>query len=821
VYRFLFRYLLAVGMAALSLASAAAQGDGAVRGVVTFEDSGAPAGGAVVRIPAAGASATTDAEGRFEIGGLAAGDYEIVVEQGLLTSGRRMVSVASGETTTADFRIRAGVQESVTVFGRTVGDLSLAGRAASASRLELQPIEIPATVDVVDSSVMEARGYQKVSDAVGRMAGVIVGEHATAPSSFSMRGFTGSQVAVLRDGIWLGPSPMVMRPQNTFNLGRVEGVRGPSWGGNGQGAGAGAVNSVTKSAGPMAATTGSALASYGSFNTSLVARGVTGPVSDTLWYRLDASRGGSDGYVERMDSSSLNLTGSILWRPDPRFRFKLSVDYLDDDLPKYFGTPLVPRSAAAEPLGVLEAATGEAIDGRMRFLNYNVEGGFANSDQTLVRADIGWDLRDGVTLNNITYGFDAMRGWQNAEGYVYCAEVVDVCQTVGSIQRYYGYFIIDHEQRLYGNRTTLNLEHDLGGLENDAAFGVEFSTLDFKRTRGFRRQVPVAPGDAVDPLNPVPGVYGTRELRVVSPTAIESWAVFVEDSLALTDRLRIAGGLRYDGLDLDRKNTTPTGEPEGGGFEREYRWWSWRAGAVLNLLPDLVAYGQFSNAKDPVSSNFFLVNSNQDFDLTDAVQWEVGVKADLDNGRSQLTLSWFDISRDDVLERFALDSVTNLGGIASQGFEFTSALQVVPDVRLGLNLGYIDSEFRASPNFERFAGNRPPNVPDVTAHVWASYENIAGLPLEIGASGRHVGERFANNSNQIAMKAYTLGDVYASWTQSERVRLTFRVDNVTDTVHAVWSDPFYVSQTDPSFLYSNQLMIGAPRSFSVTLQAGF
>ena len=611
-----------------------------------------------------------------------------------------------------------------------------------------------------------------------------------------------------------------MRPQNTFNLDRIELMRGPSSVVNGQGSVAGAINAVTKTAEPTAATRGNALLSYGRFNTSHAAAGVTGPIADSLWYRVDVSRSGSDGYVDRMDSSSLNLTGSLLWRPAQRLRVALSADYLDDNLAKYFGTPLVPTGAAAEPLDVLRTTTGETIDGRMRFVNYNVADGVATAQQTLLRADVTWDLSQTLTLRNIAYGFDADRRWKNAEGYVYCAAVVDVCRAVGDIQRYYGYFIINHDQRLYGNRLTLNSTSTIGGRANSAVVGAEASALDFERARGFRRQVPLAPGDAVNPLNPVPGEYGPVELRGISPTTIDAWAIFAEDSLAVTDRIRLSGGVRYDGLDLDRKNLSPTRVTEAGGFTRSYTWWSWRAGAVVNLRPDMVAYGQFSNAKDPVSSNIFLVNANQNFDLTDATQWEVGIKADLANGRTQVTLAWFDITRDDVLDRFALDSVTNLGGIASQGLELTSAVQLSAASRIGLNLGYTDTAFEPSANFQRFAGNRPPNIPKVTANLWASYQDIAGLPLEVGGAARYVGDRFANNANAITMKGYAVADVYAAWTRN-RLRVTARLDNLTDTVYASWADPFYVSQVDPSFLYANQVMLGAPRTFSVMVQVGF
>jgi iron complex outermembrane recepter protein len=763
----------------------------------------------------------TDANGAFSFPDLPVASYRLVVTSDGFEPVRAPVDVTPGSSPQLEVRLphQLALREEVAVVGRTVGELGLAGESNTASRLKLRAIDIPASIDVLDSTVMDARGYQKVSDAISSMAGVVAGEHPTAPSSFVIRGFTANQVSTLRDGIWLGPSTMIMRPQNTFNLDRVELLRGPSSVINGQGAVAGTINAITKSAEPTSATSWQGLLSYGRFNSYHAAVGATGPVHESFWYRVDVSRSGSDGYVERMDGGSSNVTGSLLWRPTIRTRLKFSADYLDDGLPKYFGTPLIPAAAAVEPLDVIETTTGETIDARTRSVNYNVSDGYAQSRQLLLRSDISWDLNDRVTVENVLYGFDAERRWKNAEGYVYCTAVVDVCGTIGQIQRYYGYFLINHDQRLAGNRLTLNVNTSIAGRENRALVGFEASTLDFERTRGFRRQVPVASGDAVDVLNPVPGIYGPEELRGISPTAINTWALFVEDSAAVTSRLRLAGAVRFDGLDLDRQNLNPTGVVESGGFERQYNWWSWRAGAVFTIKSGIVAYGQYSDAKDPVSSNIFLVNANQNFDLTDATQWEAGVKADMDNGRTQLTLAYFDITRDDVLERFALDSATNIGGISAKGLEMAGTFRLHERVRLGANVGYTDASYRPSANFVQFAGHQPPNVPRVTTNVWASYQDIGGLPIEIGGSARFVGDRFANNANTITMKGYSLGDVYAAWTRN-RMRVTARLDNLTNATYASWVDVFYLGQTDPSFLYANQLMLGPPRTLSVMLQVG-
>lgn len=801
---------------------AVAQSPASVQGRVVDSEAGQPVAGAQVSVEGTGATALTDSDGRFRLPEVSAGTRTLVVSRDGFETVRATVAVEMGAPTSVDVRLpfALNIAESVVVGGRTVGALGLESTPTAAGRLGLSVTDIPASIDVLDSAVMEARGYQKVSDAVSRMPGVVSGEHPTAPSSFTMRGFTASQVSILRDGIWLGPSTMVMRPQNTFNLERIELLRGPSSVVNGQGAVAGTINAVTKSAEPTTAHQWRGLMSFGRFNTYQLAAGASGPIATNAWYRVDVSRNGSDGWVDRMTSGSTNVTASVLWRPTSRVRVRFSGDVLDDDLPQYFGTPLMPTSFAAEPLDAIRTTTGETIDARTRFVNYNVDDGTARARQVLLRADVSADLTPRLTLHNVAYGFDAERQWRNAEGYVFCGSVVDVCTTVGQVQRYYGYFLINHDQRLYGDRLTLNLNAPVGGRDHRAVGGIEVSSLDFERTRGFRRSVPQTPGDSVDLLSPLPGQYGPIELRGISPTAIVSWAGFLEDSLAVTSRLRLAGGLRFDGLDLDRQNLSPTRVPEAGGFTRSYHWWSWRAGAVATLGAGVVAYGQYSNAKDPVSSNIFLVNANQNFDLTSARQWEVGLKGDLRRGRVQTTLAWFDIDRDDVLDRFALDSATNIGGIRSRGLEAAATVQLATDLRVGANAALTDAEYVPSANFVRYAGNRAPNVPRVTTNGWASYQNVAGTPIEVGASIRFVGDRFGTNANTVTLRRYTVADVYTAWTHA-RYRLTVRVDNVTDAVYASWADPFYLQQNDPSFLYANQLMLAAPRAVGVQLQIGF
>jgi iron complex outermembrane receptor protein len=708
--------------------------------------------------------------------------------------------------------------EEIVIVGEVMGELGLAQPSDAGSRLGLSLLETPATLEIIDATTMRARGYKQVAEAVQSLPGVVAGESPAAPSTFSMRGFTRSQITILRDGLWVGPANMVMRPQNTFNLDRIEVLRGPNSVLHGQGAVAGTINTVNKSAEIGEPKTLDVLASYGRHDTYQIGVGAGGALSDSVWYRADVSQRASDGYVDRMDPSSLNATASLLWQASDGLSVKLSVDYLNDDLADYWGTPLVPTAAARRPMNnVISTTTGETLDEATRFRNYNVSDSRAESDQLFVRADVTWAPSENLTFKNTLYKFDADREWLNAEGYIYCTQVVDVCRQTGEIQRYYGYFFVFHDQDLIGNRFTAQYDFEVAGMENRWLGGFEITHLDFERSRGFRRSEPLAPGDSVDPFSPTPGRYGAVELRGVSPTDIETRAVFVEDRLQISDRLSLVAALRYEEMALDRENFNAAGVLEASSFDRDFDWMSWRLGAVFNITENIVAYAQYSDAKDPVNSNIFLVSAGEDFDLTDAQQWEVGLKAIFMEGRAEATVAYFDIERDDVLEQIGVDSAANVGGRASHGIEVSATLAASEQLQVGANAAYTDAEFSRSANFVSFAGNTPPNVPEWTANLWASYD-LENLPLEIGASLRYVDDRFGDNANNITLKSYVLADVFAAWTH-KNIRVSARANNVANEEYVSWSDVFYLGQTDPGFLYANQVLIGSPRTYELSIEA--
>src|ERR1700719_831202 len=171
------------------------------------------------------------------------------------------------------------------------------------SRLGLNEQELPATLDLIDNGEMIGRGFFNVQQAADSQPGVTSGGSPGDQSQFSMRGFTGNQITVLRNGLYIGPSNMTTRDQNSFNVASVEILKGPASVLYGQGAIAGAVNVVDK-APSFGASQVEGLATSGSFNSTNIGLGGTTHFDDTVAIRADISRTSTQGYVQHDPSDT-------------------------------------------------------------------------------------------------------------------------------------------------------------------------------------------------------------------------------------------------------------------------------------------------------------------------------------------------------------------------------------------------------------------------------------------------------------------------------------------------------------------------------------
>lgn len=149
---------------------------------------------------------------------------------------------------------------------------------------------------------------------------------------------TSDVAAVYVDGVFIPSSLFATSPINLWDVDRVEIFRGPQSTVQGRNALAGAI--VAETVDPTFDYTGAAQLSYGQFDTIRASGAFGGPViGDELAFRVAVDYTASDGYIENpllgTDRSDPDETatarGKLLWTPDalPGFRAVASYSYLD------------------------------------------------------------------------------------------------------------------------------------------------------------------------------------------------------------------------------------------------------------------------------------------------------------------------------------------------------------------------------------------------------------------------------------------------------------------------------------------------------------
>jgi len=451
---------------------------------------------------------------------------------------------------------------------------------------------------------------------------------------------------------------------------------------------------------------------------------------------------------------------------------------------------------------VVKSTNGYTVDSRMQFKNYNVGDAYIKSNQYWPQLFVKWRPNDDVTLENYLYYFQAKRSWVDSESYSFNP-------TTNMIDR--DRFFVFHNQKLIGDQASASLTYPLFGMKNQLVVGVDYSHLDFVRSRGF------PDGDSVDPLNPSPGLFGPI-VPLVSPTKWDDTAVFFEDILNITDKLKLVTGSRYDYLALDRENYNADGSFNAAtSFKSVFKPVTYRVGLLWDINPYVTPYLSYTTGQDPVGSNIFVVNASENFSLGKSRQYEAGVKANAPENRASMTLAVFDIRRDNVLQSITPDTAVPVGSEGSKGFEATADAKVTDAFTVNANLAYTKAKYRqftyvdSGGNVVDASGNEIPNAPKWLANVWASYAGVAGLPLELGGGVRYVGERSGNTANTLRLDAYTTLNVYATYNLTPKVAVSVRVDNLTDKAFAQSAD----------INYPTEVILGRPRYVQFDISAKF
>lgn len=674
-------------------------------------------------------------------------------------------------------------QETVVVLG-----------ARQAYQGDFAPLETPQAEQRIDEEVLRNAGVVDLSQALDLSASVArQNNFGGLWNSFAVRGFVGDQNL---------PSNYLV---NGFNAGRgfggprdlsgiesVEVLKGPRAALFGRGEPGGTVNLVTKR--PTFDTEGLVRVSAGSFDTYRVDADWTAPLTETLAVRLIGFHEDAGSFRDTVETLKYGASPSVALRLGEATQLIYELEYSHKEIPFDRGVVAIDGQLGRIPESRF---LGEPGDGPLEsdVLGHQIEFQHTFNDD--------WHMMLGATVRDTSLeGFSTEAELTSARQQL----LVDG-QTLTRQRRFRNYDATYSVLRgeLSGKFRTGPVEHrilvgaDTDRFENDQVFARA-------RAPTLATSPSLAQLQAINIFNPV---YGQYPLPVPSPLTDrldiqESTGLFLQDQIALTDRLEVRAGLRYDDYAQSFENRL-----SGTVVSQSYTQTSPQFGLVYRLSDAVSVYGVYGENFRPLSGTDFDGNP---FDPNQSRSVEGGVKFLLREGALAGTISIFSIEQENILVSDPVNAGFSIAGgeAESQGLEIDLQGRLTDSLSVWLSYAYVDASLSndiLDPDFAMpvEAGSRLLNIPEHTFSLQMAKDmELAGRPLTLGGGLLYVGERLGETGTDFELPDYTLLRAFLAYDVTDTLVLRAEVDNLMD-------ETWYANS------YS-QLWVqpGTPRSFRIS-----
>jgi iron complex outermembrane receptor protein len=282
-------------------------------------------------------------------------------------------------------------------------------------------------------------------------------------------------------------------------------------------------------------------------------------------------------------------------------------------------------------------------------------------------------------------------------------------------------------------------------------------------------------------------VFGGRgELLVSADERVESSAVFAQDEIALSPRLSLTVGGRFDRIrfveddrlqrngDLSDRRTFSRFSPKLGLL--------WQKGLSFGLYVNLATAFQ-TPTKSELTSTVGDEGINQDLEPQLARHAEVGARGVI-QGKVRYELSVFRTEvEDEILPLTQVQNVTifgNVGETRHDGVEMLVDLHLHRHLELGLTYGWSDNTFTGA---GELVGNALPGHPDHRGTLRLSTRQLGAFSASLVFE--RVGTIYLDDDNSETQSPYSL--LHASLAYEwRRLSLFVHGSNLTDELHAAW-----------------------------------
>lgn len=646
---------------------------------------------------------------------------------------------------------------SLEVTGQKVATESSVG-----TRVNTSIIETPQSISVITRAELDARGVQRLTDAVAYTAGVQAEFQGidSRVDTFKIRGYDagGFTNSIYLDGLRAPGGGQWTRAQfETFGLESVEVLKGPAAILYGAVSPGGVVNSVSKR--PSITHQDSVGVQYGSFNTIQGSFDVGGASRDSnVLYRVVGLARDGEAEVDHTDLQRLFIAPSLIWNITERTRLTLFTQFQKDDGGSTY--QFLPQT------GTLKPGTGGFYLDQSTFLGEPEWNLFERTQYAL-----GYQLEH-VVNDTFTARQNLRYSYVETEYLGMVGTPADANIGTGSYTRRAVRGVGDSKGLTID--THLQAKFSTGAIEHTLLGGVDFISSEWTHLRLVNTAVP-----AINIYNPVytPGIGNT--LRNATnwqnggdqDVTERQTGVYLQEQLTL-GKLHGTLGVRHDWYDIDSVTVSgvnynyegTVGTPNTvSNIQERPESTTWRAGLLYLFDNGIAPYASYTTSFDSAPYTSQDMAGNPLTDPTEAEQIEVGIKYKPANFNALFTASAFQLTETNRLVRVQPTPAryAQIGEARIRGIELEGRVGLYKGLDLIASWTYLDSKItKSGPGNPAAAGNELPSTPNHIASLWLSYtfdsDLLAGL--NIGSGVRHIGESFGDDANTIDIPDYTLFD---------------------------------------------------------------
>ncbi|SMR83537.1 iron complex outermembrane recepter protein [Aliiroseovarius halocynthiae] len=658
------------------------------------------------------------------------------------------------DTGAEDFYLGTIVLQAINDGGAGVSSVEAANTAGT--RVPVDPSDLPRSVTILPRELFEAQGARTMEETVAYSPGITTGTygHDDRYDEFILRGFEAQIGGVFRDAMPLRTVDWASWRTEPFGLESVNILRGPTsdlYGANQPG---GLINAVTKR--PEFTFGGEVQTIISDHGGKQVGLDVTGPLSDTLAYRLVGVWNESGTHFDEVDTGRIYIAPSLTFAPSDQTTLTVYGQYQEDNVGNTYIT--VPKFGTLEPNNVAtfgpDTYVGNpeynTIESTQKYLGYEFEHAFDNGLTFVSRARVSDNTWDDHTefagaFVNSSYLLGAPVGLPS-----------DIDMAIMTK------FDVDQSMQQHSFDNAVHVDIDTGNVVGQVAVGIDHyrvhSATDF--TYAYAGELNLLTGDRTPYLTGTGLDFFLPNHRT---TDLKQTGIYATGHAEVNDTFILSGGVRHDWIDQSVTGylTNPlTGTSDSIDNKINETFTSGNLALGYRIAPELMAYGSFSRS-------FSLPPSGENVNggglaIETAKSFEVGMKYQSADGHSSIGLSAYSITKNDVAFSVAPQLFTQVGEVRSRGIE----LEATHDFGNGLSLfgsaGYVDASIVENHN-NLYVGNQVPRAPKFSAALFAQYEvpSIEGLTFSAGA--RHTGARYAFIGNQDELPASTLFDASVSY----------------------------------------------------------